>query len=95
MEGLPGRGGAAEGVWQEPSHQGLIWGNTLTFSDFGACAGHIAGKAQETLQNPALWGTLLLNVLSPQVLKVSGGHPNPSTQPQGQQEKNFWLGVPT
>ena len=95
MEVLPGRGGAAEGVWQEPGHQGLIWGNTLTLSDFGACAGHIPGKTQETLQNPALWGTLLLNVPSPQVPEVLGSNPIPGTQPRGQREKNFRLGIST
>lgn len=53
MEGQPGRGGAAEPVWQEPGHQGLIWGNTLTLGDFGTYAGHIPGKTGEMLQRPA------------------------------------------
>ena len=77
-------------VCQELDHQDLIWGNTVT--DFcESVAGHSPGKTPETLQNPALWGALLLN-LSPQALNVPGAPSTPNTQPPARQKKDFRLG---
>ena len=63
-------------VCQELGNQNLIWGNTLTFGNFGA--GHIPGKIPETLQNSALGeggSTLFLNLLSLQAQNVLGAPP--------------------
>lgn len=87
-------------VWQEPGHQGLIWGNTLTLGDFGACAGHIPGKNPRNAPKPRpVGGSASQRPFSPDPkrpfhsgFKHHRGTPIPSTQTLGRPEGDFRLG---